>query len=70
MGELIILGIAIFFFIIISCIIMIITNVLFDIFSAIIIFPTALMLVFGIIFGFIIAIKNTVTVYIDIYKGK
>jgi len=68
--ELILGILAIILFIILASLIMVATNVLFDFFSASVIVLAALLLVFGLIFGLIVALKNTVKVYRDVYKAK
>ena len=48
---------------------MVVTHVIFDIFSVVMIFVAAVLVVFGVIFGFVVALKNTIKVYRDMY-GK
>lgn len=59
-------------FIIISGIIMVGTNILYDLAAAIIPIVAVLMIIVGIIVGFVVAIKNTFSVYKKVYtrKGK
>ena len=59
-------------FIIISGLIMVGTNILYDLAAAIIPIAAVVMVVVGIIVGFVVAIKNTFTVYKKVYvkKGK
>ena len=59
-------------FIVISGLIMIVTNIMYDLSSAILPLITILIISSGISVGFGVAIKNTVKVYKDIYfkKGK
>lgn len=59
-------------FIIISGLIMIVTNIMYDLSSAILPLITILIISAGIAVGFGVAIKNTFKVYKDIYfkKGK
>lgn len=59
-------------FIVISGLIMIVTNIMYDLSSAILPLITILIISAGIAVGFGVAIKNTVKVYKDIYfkKGK
>ena len=51
---------------------MIMTNILYDLSSAIIPIITIIMIGIGIMVGFIVALKNTIGVYIQIFfkKGK
>jgi hypothetical protein len=62
----------IFLFIVISGLIMIMTNILYDLSSAIIPIITIIMIGIGIMVGFVVALKNTIGVYIQIFfkKGK
>lgn len=59
-------------FIVISGLIMVGTNILYDLAAAVIPIITVLMIGVGIIVGFGSAIKNTVTVYSQVYfkRGK
>ena len=59
-------------FIVISGLIMIVTNIIYDLSSAILPLITILIISAGIAVGFGVAIKNTFKVYKDIYfkKGK
>lgn len=59
-------------FIIISGLIMVGTNILYDLAAAIIPIAAVVMIIIGIIVGFIVAIKNTFSVYKKVYtkKGK
>jgi len=59
-------------FIIISGLIMVGTNILYDLAAAIIPIAAIVMVVVGIIVGFVVAIKNTFSVYKKVYvkKGK
>lgn len=59
-------------FIIISGIIMIGTNILYDLAAAIIPIVAVLMIIVGVIVGFVVAIKNIFSVYKKVYtrKGK
>lgn len=59
-------------FIVVSGLIMIVTNIMYDLSSAILPLITILIISAGIAVGFGVAIKNTVKVYKDIYfkKGK
>lgn len=59
-------------FIVISGLIMIVTNIIYDLSSAILPLITILIVSAGIAVGFGVAIKNTFKVYKDIYfkKGK
>lgn len=59
-------------FIIISGLIMVGTNILYDLAAAIIPIAAVLMIIIGIIVGFGVAIKNTFSVYKKVYtkKGK
>lgn len=59
-------------FIIISGIIMVGTNILYDLAAAIIPIVAVLMIIVGVIVGFVVAIKNTFSVYKKVYtrKGK
>lgn len=59
-------------FIIISGLIMVGTNILYDLAAAIIPIAAVIMIVVGIVVGFVVAIKNTFSVYNKVYvkKGK
>lgn len=59
-------------FIIISGLIMVGTNILYDLAAAIIPVAAVVMVVVGILVGFVVAIKNTFSVYKKVYvkKGK
>ena len=59
-------------FIIISGLIMVGTNVLYDLAAAIIPIAAVVMIIIGIIVGLVVAIKNTFSVYKKVYmkKGK
>lgn len=59
-------------FIIISGLIMVGTNILYDLAAAIIPIAAVVMVIVGIVVGFVVAIKNTFTVYKKVYvkKGK
>ncbi len=59
-------------FIIISGLIMVGTNILYDLAAAIIPIAAVVMIVVGIVVGFVVAIKNTFSVYKKVYvkKGK
>ena len=59
-------------FIIISGLIMVGTNILYDLAAAVIPIVAIIMVVVGIIVGFVVAIKNTISVYKKVYvkKGK
>lgn len=59
-------------FIIISGLIMVGTNILYDLAAAIIPIAAVVMVVVGILVGFVVAIKNTFSVYKKVYvkKGK
>lgn len=59
-------------FIIISGLIMVGTNILYDLAAAVIPIAAVIMVVVGIIVGFVVAIKNTFSVYKKVYvkKGK
>lgn len=59
-------------FIIISGLIMVGTNILYDLAAAIIPIAAVVMVVVGIMVGFVVAIKNTFSVYKKVYmkKGK
>jgi len=59
-------------FIIISGLIMVGTNILYDLAAAIIPVAAVVMVVIGILVGFFVAIKNTFSVYKKVYvkKGK
>ncbi len=69
MGELIFYIIV---FIVVSGLIMVGTNILYDLAAAIIPIAAIVMIVIGVIVGFIVAIKNTFSVYKKVYtkKGK
>lgn len=59
-------------FSIISGLIMVGTNILYDLAAAVIPIAAVIMVVVGIIVGFVVAIKNTFSVYKKVYvkKGK
>lgn len=59
-------------FIIISGLIMVGTNILYDLAAAIIPIAAVVMVIVGIVVGFVVAIKNTFSVYKKVYvkKGK
>lgn len=59
-------------FIIISGLIMVGTNILYDLAAAVIPIAAVIMIIVGIIVGFVVAIKNTFSVYKKVYvkKGK
>jgi len=57
-------------FIVISGLIMVCTNILYDLAAAIIPIIAIIMVVVGVIVGFVIAIKNTFSVYKRVYKKK
>lgn len=59
-------------FIIISGLIMVGINILYDLAAAVIPIAAVIMVVLGIIVGFVVAIKNTFSVYKKVYvkKGK
>lgn len=59
-------------FIIISGLIMVGTNILYDLAAAIIPIAAVAMVIVGIVVGFVVAIKNTFSVYKKVYvkKGK
>lgn len=62
----------IIFFIVIYGLIMVGTNILYDLAAAIIPIVAAAMIVIGSIVGFVVAVKNTFSVYKKVYmkKGK
>lgn len=59
-------------FIIVSGLIMVGTNILYDLAAAIIPIVAIVMILIGVIVGFVVAIKNTFSVYKEVYakKGK
>lgn len=59
-------------FIIISGLTMVGTNILYDLAAAVIPIAAVIMIIVGIIVGFVVAIKNTFSVYKKVYvkKGK
>lgn len=57
-------------FILLACIIMVAINVLFDFFSVVVIILAALLLIFGMIFGFGVALVNTIKVYHDVFQNR
>lgn len=59
-------------FIVISGLIMVGTNILYDLTAAIIPITAVVIIAVGIVVGFIVAIKNTFSVYKEVYvkKGK
>ena len=59
-------------FIVVSGLIMVGTNILYDIAAAFIPIVAVIMVIVGIIVGFVVAIKNTFSVYQKVYvkKGK
>lgn len=69
MGELIFYIIV---FIVVSGLIMVGTNILYDLAAAIIPIAAVVMIIVGVIVGFVVAIKNTFSVYKKVYtkKGK
>lgn len=69
MGELIFYIVV---FIVISGLIMVGTNILYDLAAAIIPIAAIVMIIVGVIVGFVVAIKNTFSVYKKVYtkKGK
>lgn len=69
MGELIFYIIV---FIVVSGLIMVGTNFLYDLASAIIPITAVVMVIIGIIVGFVVAIRNTFSVYKKVYtkRGK
>ena len=69
MGEIIFYIIV---FIIVSGLIMVGTNILYDLAAAIIPIAAVVMIIIGVIVGFVVAIKNTFSVYKKVYtkKGK
>lgn len=56
--------------IIIAGLIMIGTNIVYDLFTAIIPIVAIVMIVIGVIVGFVVAIKNTIIVYHKVYSKK
>lgn len=69
MGELIFYIIV---FIVVSGLIMVGTNILYDLAAAIIPIAAVVMIIIGVVVGFVVAIKNTFSVYKKVYtkKGK
>lgn len=59
-------------FIVISGLIMVGTNILYDLAAAIMPIAAVVMIIIGVIVGFVVAIKNTFSVYKKVYtkKGK
>lgn len=59
-------------FIIISGLVMVGTNILYDLAAAIIPIAAVIIVIVGIVVGFVVAIKNTFSVYKNVYvkKGK
>lgn len=59
-------------FVVISALIMIGTNILYDFFGAAIPIVAIMMIASGIVVGFVVAVKNTFSVYREVYikKGK
>lgn len=59
-------------FIVVSGLIMVGTNILYDLAAAIIPIAAVVMIIVGVIVGFVVAIKNTFSVYKKVYtkKGK
>lgn len=59
-------------FIIVSGFVMVGTNILYDLAAAIIPIVAIVMILIGVIVGFVVAIKNTFSVYKEVYakKGK
>lgn len=57
-------------FIIVSGLIMVGTNVIYDLAAAIIPIVAVIMIVIGIIVGFVVAFKNTFSVYKKVYSRK
>lgn len=71
MEELIALAIYIALFIGISGLVMIATNILYDLTAALIPIIAVIVIVVSILMGFFVALKNTVTAYRKVYgKGK
>lgn len=57
-------------FIVISGLIMVGTNVIYDLATAIIPIVAVVMIIIGIIVGFVVAIRNTFSVYKKVYSRK
>lgn len=59
-------------FVVVSALIMIGTNILYDFFGATIPIIAIIMVASGIVVGFVVAVKNTFSVYKEVYfkKGK
>lgn len=57
-------------FIVISGLIMVGTNVIYDLAAAIIPIVAVVMIIIGIIVGFVVAIRNTFSVYKKVYSRK
>ena len=70
MAELIVFFLALVLFVLVACLIMVATHVMFDFFSVTIIFLAFILMVFGVVFGLFVALKNTFIVYRDIYKTQ
>ena len=64
------LAITLVLFVIISGLIMVGTNILYDLAAAIIPIAAVVMVVVGIFVGFFVAIKNTFSVYAKVYSKK
>lgn len=67
MGEIIFYIIV---FIVVSGLIMVGTNILYDLAAAIIPIAAVVMIIIGVIVGFVVAIKNTFSVYKKVYTKK
>lgn len=71
MAELIALAIYIAIFIGVSGLVMVATNILYDLTAALIPIIAVIVIVVSILMGFFVALKNTVTAYRKVYgKGK
>lgn len=57
-------------FIVISGLIMVGTNVIYDLAAAIIPIVAVVMIIIGVIVGFVVAIRNTFSVYKKVYSRK
>lgn len=57
-------------FIVVSGLIMVGTNILYDLAAAIIPIAAVVMVIVGIVVGFVVAIKNTFSVYKKVYVKK
>ena len=62
--------IAVALLILAALVIMVLTNVLYDLFSATLPVAGLLVMAVGIVVGFVVAIKNTFTTYVDVYGGR